>query len=90
MVRPSLRSTSFRKVRMTIPGGASVIRYTKKSVSGAACAGCGARLAGVSGGRSSEVRAMSRGRKTVNRPFGGNLCSSCTRERIKRAMHGKA
>ena len=86
MPRPSLRSTSFRKIRMKLPGGANVIKYFKRKPKRAVCAECGAKLSGVAGGRNIAVKRLSKGRKTVNRPYGGNLCPGCAREKAKSSM----
>ena len=40
MPRPGLRVRSLRKMKVKLPGGASVIHYIKRRPSGAVCAGC--------------------------------------------------
>lgn len=67
MPLPKNRSTSVRKVHVRVPKRGSVIHYSRR-VKGKrqACALCGAALPGV-------FR-----RKTPNRAYGGNLCTSCT------------
>ena len=83
MPRPSLRSRSFRRVRINIPGGASIIHYFKREPSPARCGNCGAVLHGVASRRPAVLKKLSKSRKTTSRVFGGNLCPSCARESLK-------
>jgi large subunit ribosomal protein L34e len=83
MVRPSLRSTSLRKIRKKIPGGASIIHFFRKRPGGAVCAECGKPLHGVSREISSKIRKLSKSKKRPERPYGGKLCSECSRKKIK-------
>jgi len=83
MPKPSLRSSSFRKIRTRIPGGASIIKYFKRKPKGAKCASCGKKLPGVASKRVAKMKKLSKGRKKVNRPYGGNLCSKCARQKAK-------
>ncbi len=74
MPRPSLRSSSFRKIRTRIPGGARVVKYFKRKPSRAVCAECGKALPGKS--------------KSKSRPYGGSLCPACTKLRLKARSRG--
>ncbi len=86
MPRPSLRSKSLRRVNRRLPGGLSVVRYRGKGTGKARCGSCGKVLHGVASGHSSEVRKSSSSSRRVSRAYGGSLCPSCTRERIKSAI----
>ena len=67
MPLPKNRSTSVRKIHVRVPKRGHVIHYRRR-IKGKhhACALCGGAL-----------QAVAR-RKTPNRAYGGNLCTSCT------------
>lgn len=77
------RSRSYKRIHKKTPGGKTVLRYKKKKPSKHVCAECGQLLHGVPRGRSYEIRKLSKTKKRPNRPFGGYLCSKCTRDRFK-------
>ena len=83
MVRRALRSTSLRKVKRTTPSGKSVVHHERRKPSASKCGSCGAFLSGVPRLRRAGVRKLSKSAHRPNRPYGGNLCSSCTRQEIK-------
>ena len=80
MVRPTLRSGK-RKYRKTVSGKITIYRPGKKT-SPPKCARCDNLLPGVAKGTRVEVRRLTKSQRTPNRPFGGNLCSPCTRRKI--------
>jgi len=84
MVRPSLRSRSLKRVAKKTPGGRLRIHYRPKRHGLARCAECKKPLPGVPTGPVSRIRKFTHSKRTVSRPFGGNLCSSCMRKEIKR------
>lgn len=67
MPRPGLRTDRFRRIVRKTPGGVLVIHYKRKSPGRPRCAVCRKPLSG----------------KRPKRPYGGNLCPRCSRERIK-------
>lgn len=77
------RSRLYKRVNKNTPGGDNVLRYKKKKPSKHVCAECGAVLHGVPRGRPYEIRKLSKTSKRPNRPFGGYLCSSCSRKHFK-------
>jgi large subunit ribosomal protein L34e len=83
MPRPALRSRSFRKVKLKIPGGASITHYFKREPSKAKCGRCKSILHGVKNLRPVSMKKLPKSKKTTSRLHGGNLCSSCTREVVK-------
>ncbi len=83
MVRPALRSRSFRRIKKKLPGGAFITHYLKRKPSVAKCSACGSKLHGVKSERPIVMKKLSRSRKTPSRPYGGRLCSKCTREKMK-------
>lgn len=83
MPRPGLRVRSLRKVKVKLPGGASIIHYFRRRPSGAVCAGCGRQLHGVPRERNVPLSKLPRSRRRPERPYGGNLCPSCARKKVK-------
>lgn len=85
-MRKSERRAPKRYVKT--PGGKSKIRILKKKTKPARCAMCGAPLAGVPRLRPSELSRIPRSSRRPNRPYGGNLCSACSRRVIKEQIRG--
>lgn len=83
MVRRALRSTSLRKIKRTSPSGRHVIHYKRRRPDEAICAKCKAYLSGVPRLRQAQLHKLAKSKHKPNRPYGGTLCPSCTRERIK-------
>lgn len=77
-----LRSRTFRRVFARTPGSRVVLHYKRRKPNFAQCAGCGARLKGVPRGRVTEFKNMPKTAKRPERPFGGVLCSACSRRKI--------
>ena len=69
-----------KKVRT--PGGRLVMHETRKRHGDAVCAICGGILLGVRTGSKVEIGKLSRSERRPERPFGGVLCSACTRNII--------
>lgn len=82
MVSGRHKSRSMRKVFRRTPSGKTVTAYKKRQPSKAKCAGCGKVLPGVARARPRKMQNMPKSAKRPERPFGGVLCSSCTRARI--------
>ncbi|MDI6737867.1 MAG: 50S ribosomal protein L34e [Nanoarchaeota archaeon] len=83
MPAPRYRSRTFRRVFVKTPGGKTVMHYRKRKPSKAHCAGCGALLHGVPRERPFIMQRMGKTEKRPERTFGGELCSKCTRIRLK-------
>ncbi|MCX6815112.1 MAG: 50S ribosomal protein L34e [Candidatus Aenigmarchaeota archaeon] len=83
MPRPGLRVRSLRKMKIKLPGGASIIHYFKRRPSQAVCANCKKPLHGVPRERDVDLGKLSRRQKRPERPYGGNLCATCARAKIK-------
>ncbi|UCD07046.1 MAG: 50S ribosomal protein L34e [Candidatus Aenigmatarchaeota archaeon] len=83
MPRPALRSRTLRRVKKRLPGGGFIIHYLKRKPSPAKCAVCGRKLHGVPRKSPSIIKKISKSKKTPSRPYGGNLCSRCAREKVK-------
>ncbi len=83
MPKPAQRTRSFRRKRVTTPGGTVKIHYTKKQPGIARCAVCRKPLHGVPRMLPSGINKLRKTQKRPDRPFGGNLCASCTKEKAK-------
>ncbi len=83
MPQPRFRSRSYRRVRKKLPGGSNVIHYEKRLPRVAKCANCNSELKGIPRGRPSKMKKLGVSNKRVERPYGGNLCSKCTRALVK-------
>ena len=83
MPRPSLRTKSLRRILKKIPGGAFVIHYSNRKPSVAKCAKCKQPLKGVARKTPSKLKRIAGSLRRPSRPYGGNLCSNCTRQTIK-------
>jgi large subunit ribosomal protein L34e len=90
MPRPALRSRSLRRMRKRTPGGRLVLHYAKKEPGKHVCASCRRPLHGVPRGRKTRISRIPKTKKRPERPYGGNLCSSCMRKAIKERMIYKA
>ncbi len=74
MPRPGLRTKKvIKKIKKTKTG--KKIHYIRKKKTKATCAICGVGLFGIKKGAKSK--------KTVNRKFGGELCTKCATRVIK-------
>lgn len=90
MPRPSLRSRTLRRIKKKIPGGASVIHYLKREPSKAKCAVCKKELHGVPSRRPSRMKGLASTKKVPSRMFGGNLCPSCLKVKLKARVREKS
>lgn len=81
----SQRTKTLRKVFVRTPSKTTV-HYKKKKPSKAVCSECGANLKGVPRERPYKMQKLGKTEKRPERPYGGVLCSKCTRkELIKKA-----
>ena len=83
MPKPAQRSRSFQKKRVNTPGGRARTHYVKKKPGIARCAACKKPLHGVPSDLPSRIKKLPKTKKRPDRPYGGNLCSACTRQAIK-------
>jgi large subunit ribosomal protein L34e len=82
MVEGKHRSRTFRRIHVTTPGGRHVTHYEKRKPKASHCAKCSAILKGVPRESTVKMQNMPKTKKRPERPFGGVLCSRCTRQRI--------
>lgn len=83
MVEGKKRSRRFRRIFVKTPGGKTVLHYEKRKPSKPICGICGEVLRGVAVERKSKLRNMPKSKKRPSRPYAGNLCSKCMREKLK-------
>ena len=81
-----MRSRSYRKVKVRVPGGRQKIHYRQRRASEARCAKCGQVLHGLPRRRPIRLGGLPKSQLSVNRPYGGNLCSSCMRAEIRNSL----
>jgi len=75
MPRPALRTHSKAKTKTRTPGGKISIHVRPRKTKKARCSICGKPLHGTHVGI--EARKLSLSEKRPNRPYGGQICSTC-------------
>ncbi len=83
MPAPNKRSRSLRRVYTKLPGGRTTIHYKKRKPNKAKCGNCGDVLKGVTRETPSKMKNTPKTKKRPERPYGGVLCSKCSRELFK-------
>lgn len=68
------------KVKRRTPSGKIKIHNRKERPSSVKCANCKSPLHGLSRLIPSEIRKLSASERRPDRPYGGYLCSNCSRE----------
>jgi len=76
------KSRTFRRVKKRTPGGKTIISYRLRKPKKTRCADCGVTLKGVARARPVKIKNMPKTKKRPQRPYGGVLCSKCSRQRI--------
>jgi large subunit ribosomal protein L34e len=71
------------KVKIRLPSGKTAFKKKLKKASPAKCAVCGKPLQGIPRLRQAEARKLPKSKRKPERPYGGYLCSECTREIFK-------
>ncbi len=83
------KSRSLRRVYTKLPGSKVVIHYKKRKPSKAKCARCGKVLPRVPRERPYKMQNMPKTAKRPQRPYGGVLCSACSRKEIVKRIKAK-
>lgn len=83
MPQPKFRSKSYRKIKITTPGGVNKTIYKPRKPNKPRCGFCGAVLPGVAREKPSAMRNITKSSRRPERPYGGILCTKCSREEIK-------
>ena len=82
MVRGSLRSRTFRRVFVKTPGNRVTLHYRRRKPNFPQCAGCGENLKGTVRAFPRVLQNLPKSAKRPERPYGGVLCSACSRKKI--------
>ena len=90
MPRGMFRSRTLRRVFVKTPGGRNVIHYRRRKPSKAVCSACKTQLAGVPRELPYKMANMPKTAKRPERPYGGGLCSACTRKLLQEKVRGEA
>ncbi len=88
MTAPRFRARTFRRIYKKLPGGVTKLRYERRKPRKARCSDCGKSLHGIKGDISVRIRRLAKSEKRPERMYGGNLCSKCSREKIKERIRG--
>ncbi len=81
MLPNKTKSRTYRRVKVKISKGVTT-HYKKRKPAKAKCAGCGKQLAGVPRERPIKMQNMPKTAKRPERPYGGFLCTVCSRKKI--------
>jgi len=87
MPRPALRSRSMRRTKKKLPRGLTVLRYSKPKPGHTVCAICKSKLHGVPRELPYRVAKLPKTKRVPERPFGGHLCSKCSRKAVKSSIY---
>ena len=85
MPRGSRRSRTLRRIHVKTPKHTKLV-YAKRAHSKPHCANCGAVLKGVATGAPYRMAKLSKTERRPERPYGGMLCSRCSRLKIKATL----
>ena len=76
------------KVKRRTPSGKIKIHKRKERPALAKCANCKSPLQGIQRKIPSEFKKLSASERRPDRPYGGYLCSSCSREVFRERIRG--
>ncbi len=77
------KSRSLRRVFVRTPGKETKLHYRERKPKKKKCSECGKQLHGIPHLIQSKFRNLPKTKKRPQRPYGGVLCSSCMRKKIK-------
>jgi large subunit ribosomal protein L34e len=83
MTEPRFRSRTHRRVTKILPSGKQVIHHERRNPSIPKCAICKKELKGIKPSLDYVKRTVGKSKKRTERAYGGFLCSSCSRKKIK-------
>ena len=83
--RRSNRTRSRKRVTKGLPGAGQGTHYKLRVGAVRCCRICKRPLAGVPRASRFVAVKLNRGRKTVQRPFGGEICSDCLKRGLRQA-----
>lgn len=76
------KTRSNRMVKVRTPGKNLVLHIVKKRGKLPKCGACHRKLLGIKMARSADFSRMKKHHRTVNRVYGGVLCSECVKNKI--------
>lgn len=82
------KSRTFRRIKVVVPGNTVKLHYRRRKPSKAKCANCKKLLAGVPRELPLKMKNLAKTKKRPERPYGGVLCSACTRLLLKQKARG--
>jgi len=88
MVQGKYKSGRFARKHVKVPGGRTVPRFEERRPKQAHCTGCGKTLPGIPRMTRVEAKNSPKTAKRPERPYGGQLCGACMRQKII-AQHRK-
>ncbi|MFA6461588.1 MAG: 50S ribosomal protein L34e [Candidatus Woesearchaeota archaeon] len=88
MPRGMYKSRTFRRIKVVVPGNTVKLHYRRRKPSKAKCANCKKLLAGVPRELPLKMKNLAKTKKRPERPYGGVLCSACTRLLLKQKARG--
>ena len=83
MPKGMFKSRTFRRIYRKTPGNRTVLAHELRKPAKVTCSRCATVLAGVPQLRVPQLAGLSKTQKRPERPFGGVLCSRCSRAEIK-------
>lgn len=86
MASGRFKSRTFRRVKVRVPGNRTAMHYRKRAPGQMKCARCKGTLKGVPRLRPYRIQNIPKSQKRPERPFGGVLCSKCSRLQIKEKL----
>ena len=86
MVRRRLRSRSLRRKKVRTPGNRLITQHKKRRPKIAKCGICRKPLHGVPRRNPADMRKLAKTKRRPERPYGGNLCSSCMRDLLRKTV----
>tara|TARA_Y100000310_G_scaffold334770_2_gene415272 strand:- start:4322 stop:4585 length:264 start_codon:yes stop_codon:yes gene_type:complete len=81
MPAPRFRSRTYRRVFTKVANRVS-LQYRRRKPSQAKCGKCKTQLHGIPRALPYKMSNLPKTKKRPERPFGGNLCTKCTRSLI--------
>lgn len=85
MVRGSQKSRTFRRIHVKTPKTTKLV-YKTRAHKKPHCANCGKVLPGVATGSKAKLMKLAKTERRPERPYAGQLCSACTRAKIKASL----
>jgi len=82
MVEGRKKSRTFRRVKVKTPGGETKVQYKRRKPSKAKCSECGKPLSGTARELPGKMKKLPKTKKRPTRPYGGKLCTQCTRRKM--------